>query len=167
MELIQQIALLTYDLLQTHTLEEERLKTARMRIDMYAYEGKHMCIAAACRDPAFGKTVFAHCERLLTSTEKRWKDEDIESPSWRKPEHDPTAHPTVKAAERVAEELDVEFAKNLATEKHRALTEARELLNRHTALETERLIYLPVELRRMQKFNYEAVKDEFDSIPQM
>jgi hypothetical protein len=165
MRLLVQLDLLASEAVANKILDAERLQSAELRLELIEREGKHMCLAPACRMPVVGKYVFEHCVRHLTAVEKRWLDEDIESPNWKRPADDPSEHPTVKAVRLVGEERELQISKEIAERKERAIVEARELIEKNRQLNQERSSFLPAKLRLRINKAYEALMEGYTGVP--
>ena len=99
MKILTQIDLLASEAVARRILALERLKSAKLRLQLMEQEGKHMCLAPGCRIPVVGQFVFEHCERHLSDIEKRWLKDDIESPNWSRRQEDVVEHPYVSQAQ--------------------------------------------------------------------
>lgn len=165
MRFILQLDLLALEAVALKILEAERLKTAELRLALIEREGKHMCLAPACRLPVVGKHVFAHCERHLTALEKQWLEDDIEAPHWRRPSDDPSEHPAVRDVRLLSEKREVEVAREMAEQKEKAIAEARDLIETNQRIHQERSAFLPSKLRFRINKAYEALKQDYANAP--
>jgi hypothetical protein len=165
MRLPVQIDLLASEAVANKILDAERLKSAELRLELIEREGKHMCLAPACRMPVVGKYIFEHCSSHLSPLEKRWLEEDIESPNWKRPADDPSEHPLVKAARLVGEEREKQISKDIVERKEKAIVEARELIEHSRRLDVERSSFLPAKLRLRISKAYEALMEDCAEAP--
>lgn len=158
---LRELSLITDEALANRILEAERLKSAELRLQMIGREdSRHMCLTPGCRNPVVGKWVFGHCESHLEPYERRWLEEEIESPQPDPPLKDELEHPIVRKAKEVIEARDIELAKEIALKKEKALADARELLGKVRGLELERRAFLPEKLRRRIDYNKSAQLEE-------
>ena len=165
MRLPVQIDLLASEAVANKILDAERLKSAELRLELLEREDKHMCLAPACRMPVVGKYVFEHCNIHLSALEKRWLEEDIESPNWKRPADDPSEHPSVKELRLAREGRELQISKDIAERKERAIVEARELIEKNRRLNQERSSFLPAKLRLRISKAYEALMEDCAEAP--
>ena len=119
-----------------------------------------MCLMPGCRNPVAGKLLFEHWELHLKPWERRWLDEDIESPNWIPPPKDDSEHPMTTQLKEALEVRDKELVKEIFLRKEKALADANELIEKARGLESERRAFLPEKLRRRLYENSRAQQEE-------
>jgi len=157
---LRELSLLADEALANRILDAERLKSAELRLRLIEREDRHMCLTPGCRNPVVGKWVFEHCGRHLKPYERRWLDEDIESPRADPPPKNDSEHPLVSQAKKLLEARDLELVREIAVRKEKALADARDLLDKANGLESERRAFLPEKLRRRLNDNNKAQQEE-------
>lgn len=149
-KVIKELSVFQDEWLANRIIEVERIKTAEARVELYDSvdsEERHMCITTACRNPVVGQWIFAHCQRHLTSYERRWLEEKIEAGGTKRPSSS-SEHQLVKDMREAIEARDKELVRQNASKKDAALADARDLLEKARSQERERDTYLPPQLLR-------------------
>jgi hypothetical protein len=96
----------------------------------------------------------------LTAYERRWLEEEIESPRSDAAPVDKSEHPLVTQINEAVKAKDIELAKENGRKKEQALADARNLLDRASGLASERRVFLPEKLRRRLSENQSAQEEE-------